>query len=194
MASTTSQSVHIGEFRGAPFMAKVSTLGSGNPTIALTYTGYTTFDYNVPQFLTRYFAFYGIETPALSMPRTGSGTYSGIVTGYGASYGPDGGQTNNYTLSGTGTLTANFAASTIASTLSISGRTLDGNATLRDFGSFSHTGSYSGNTFFLGVNRNSLAGHFFGPAANEVAAIFGITNFATTERVELDGLFLGKRP
>lgn len=194
LASTTSQSVHIGEFRGAPFMAKVSTLGSGNPTIALTYTGYTTFDYNVPQFLTRYFAFYGIETPALSMPRTGSGTYSGIVTGYGASYGPDGGQTNNYTLSGTGTLTANFAASTIASTLSISGRTLDGNATLRDFGSFSHTGSYSGNTFFLGVNRNSLAGHFFGPAANEVAAIFGITNFATTERVELDGLFLGKRP
>lgn len=194
LASTTSQSVHIGDFRGAPFTAKVSTLGSGNPTIALTYTGYASMDYNVPQFLTRYYAIYGIETPALSMPRTGSGTYTGIVTGYGATYGSNGAQSNTYVLSGTGSLTANFAASSIASTLNISGLTLDGNATPRDFGNFNHSGSYTGNSFFLGSNRDSLAGRFFGPAANEVAAIFGLTNFGVTERVELDGLFLGKRP
>jgi hypothetical protein len=104
LASTTSQSVHIGDFRGAPFTAKVSTLGSGNPTIALTYTGYASMDYNVPQFLTRYYAIYGIETPALSMPRTGSGTYTGIVTGYGATYGSNGAQSNTYVLSGTGSI------------------------------------------------------------------------------------------
>jgi hypothetical protein len=193
-ASTAEGSVYRGTFLGTDYVAFISQPGSTNPRIALTYTSYSTFA--VRDTRVRYYNHHGIATPDVQMPRTGNATYNGVITGFGTVT-SDVGSVTDYNLAGTGTLTASFGSSSFVSDLAINGRSTDTNA-LRDFGSFNFTGNILGSRLNAGVNGRSLAGQFYGPGAAELAALFNIVVSGPpvptpTERVELNGLFLGKK-
>ncbi|MCL6251742.1 hypothetical protein M3P36_11910 [Altererythrobacter sp. KTW20L] len=87
----------------------------------------------------------------------------------------------------------------ISTTLNIQGTALEGGAS-RNFGTFAYDSLIEGNTISTACNRCGLRGTFYGPKADEVAAIFGISAFngeaggpPSTERTDLDGLFLGRK-
>lgn len=132
------------------------------------------------------------------MPRSGTGTYNGVIIGQGVSDLSGGSFTQTlYDLGGTGRLTANFGDASFASTLSITGRSRT-DSSQRNFGDFVLNGTITGNVFNQPTNGRSLVGTFYGPEAAELAALFNIIDFATpipgtNERIELNGLFLGKK-
>lgn len=197
-ASNAERSVYRGTFLGTDYVATISRPGNANPLIALTYTSWSTFA--VRDGRVRYYNHHGLATPDLAMPRSGSATYNGVVTGFGTSSPAPGGamfDPINYNLSGTGSLTANFGNSSFSSRLDIAG-TPEGSTAVRTFGQFDFNGSITGNRFSGGINGNSLMGAFYGPEAAELAGLFNIIVnagpvTAPTERIELNGLFLGKK-
>ncbi|MCA0208010.1 MAG: transferrin-binding protein-like solute binding protein [Proteobacteria bacterium] len=199
-ASDASFTAYTGTFQGAPFTAKTSLPGASNPTIALTYTGYATMAYGLPQFRTNYFAVYGVGTPALNMPRTGSATFDGILAGHGSVEVRNAGANGTldfYNLSGTSRMVADFATASFASTFGINGiNTVD--QSNRSFGNFSVNGTITGATFSGGINGNSFAGQFFGPNANEFGGIFDFftTTMPTADQsilTRLQGIAVGGR-
>lgn len=195
-ASNAEGSIYRGTFEGLDYVAFISQPGSSNPRIALTYTSYSTFA--VRDGRVNYYNHHGLATPELAMPRAGSATYNGVIIGQGISdLSGDAFTQTIYDLGGTGLLTANFSDLSFASTLSITGQSRTDN-TQRNFGAFDFNGSITGNRFGVPTNGRSLVGAFYGPEAAELAALFNIIDFAmpnpgTNERIELNGLFLGKK-
>jgi hypothetical protein len=177
----------------------VSVPGATNPTIALTYTGYASIEYHVPSFRSHYFTHYGLATPSLVMPRSGTANYTGVVTGYGVAS-PEIGTSarTEYALTGTGTLLADFGTASLTSTMNITGAALD-NSGNRDFGSFVHNGSIVQNTFSARGIVGSVSGTFYGPNADEFAGIFALTQSVPVgtgtdiQRIDLNGIFAGRR-
>ncbi len=201
--STAALTGHSASLDGRPVTALLSVPGASNPTIALSYTGYASLNYDPGgTFARRIFAHYGLATPSQTMPRSGTGVYNGIVTGHGTSeVGVPGTSTatTDYALTGTGTLTADFSAGSLASTMAIQG-SATGTGAARDFGTFTHNGTITGTTFFAGVNGDSLRGQFYGPNAEEFAALLNIVRLLggigtpTQDQVTLNGIYVGRRP
>lgn len=112
---------------------------------------------------------YGLKTPKNAVT-TGTATYATYL---------DGTYINNersYDVDGTGSLAANFAAGTLTFGATMTGSAAS--APTLDFGTINGTGRItSGNTTFSGNGTNGtysmgMNGNFYGPTANEVAAVF----------------------
>ena len=122
---------------------------------------------------------YGVETPDADLPRTGSATYAVDLLGAMTAAGEEG----PLSIEGEGTIVANFLSGAIDANARYIEYRGDGsrtsNSTFDGIFSASAQLSASGNTFsgtgFVnGRNRydGSIDGRFYGPAADEVGAIF----------------------
>ncbi|KHS48077.1 hypothetical protein NJ75_01265 [Novosphingobium subterraneum] len=145
-------------YRGADYTARVFKFGSGNPSIALTYTSFAevvrTDTVDGRQVATHYYVPFGGLTPSFQIPRTGSASYSGVVYGYGR----NGATQREASLSGTSTFTADFAAGTGSAVLALTATDVGNNAT-SSLGNFTYSGSLAGNCPGCGVgNTFSLRG------------------------------------
>lgn len=121
------------------------------------------------------FVVFGQKTPAASVPRTGSGSYSTVLDGIFVN------SAGVYAVTGTGNLTANFGAGTISYDATASGAregggpgiafgTMTGSGSIAfNGGTYSGTGTANGNGYALDLN-----GAFYGPAAQEVGGTFRI--------------------
>ncbi|NLR37828.1 transferrin-binding protein-like solute binding protein [Novosphingobium sp. ERW19] len=172
-------------YRGADYTARVFKVGSGNPSIALTYTSFAevvrTDTVDGRQVATHYYVPFGGLTPSFQIPRTGSASYSGVVYGYGR----NGATQREASLSGTSTFTADFAAGTGSAVLALTATDVGNNAT-SSLGNFTYSGSLAGNCPGCGVGNtftlrgtgtdvlstSFLNGMFFGANAAEWGGSF----------------------
>jgi C-lobe and N-lobe beta barrels of Tf-binding protein B len=119
---------------------------------------------------------FGIATPDGSVPRTGQAGFALLLTGSIA----ETGAANLQTISGQGTMTANFATGAMTTQGSLNNYF---GANFTAIGAFNGTATLAGNanTFsgtlnFTGVGAYSgpLRGRFYGPAINEIGAVFSL--------------------
>jgi len=123
---------------------------------------------------------FGTKTPASAIPHTGSASYSTILDGTWVN------SAGAYAVSGSGTFNAYFGSGTIGYSTTATGTPEAGGAvinfgTLTGTGSiayasagFKGTGTFNGNGYALDVN-----GNFYGPAYDEIGAIFKLRGNAT---------------
>ncbi|MBI5918411.1 MAG: transferrin-binding protein-like solute binding protein [Nitrosomonadales bacterium] len=142
-----------------------------------------------------------------TMPVVGNATYAGVTSA--SSLTTVGGGTSLYQLSGNISLTANFASGTIAGNITNISAVNNAGAAPVAAGAFNNvtlSGTISGNAFNgtttagalpVGVNPASIAagttgtvaGHFYGPTANEVSGVWGMA----TSTVQAQGSFGAKK-
>ena len=202
-ASDVTNSTRTGAFR-------ISKPGPGNPLVALTYTGFGTFESvmkkedSTPPYTDFAFGF-GQSTPASAMPRTGSANYSGVILGYSGV--PSDGTTRPYAISGDARMAYDFGASTLTGTL-------DPVATDRDTGTSYALGAYAftgqgnaGKSTFaatfdkainlpIGGNTNgAINGQFTGPHAEEFYAAWhaGMIDPKGGRNIDMGGVIVGKQ-
>lgn len=167
---------------------------SASPTTGLQYSAFGLWDKYPLNASTKTFTFGGYAGGGnftMTMPTTGSATYTGRAAAY------ELGNSMIYDLRGNLNLTANFAASTI--TGSMTGMTAYDNtgAAAGLFNNVALAGTISGNAFTgtatagalpAGTNAAAIAagtagtssGHFYGPAANEVTGLWGMSGGGVT--------------
>jgi hypothetical protein len=146
-----------------------------------------------------YFA-YGVPTPSLNAPRSGTGTYVGIALGTGIveTRNNNGSTHNLYDLAGTNVFNANFASSAFTSTLQLTGTDRSNGASV-NFSPYSFNGTIFRQTFTTADNGRTMNGSFFGQNADEMGAYFRIIDTAIgsnpTDTVLSDfyGAIVGKR-
>jgi hypothetical protein len=180
--------------------------GPDNAVLALTYASFADITVNqisipgnasLSNYVQHYYLPFGLQTPAASMPTSGSASYAGVA--YGDAYATASGVGLGLTpptptpFSGTSTLTANFASATFTTTLDL-GPVGGGSA----FGSFTLNGSLSGNQIYGfarpgGGQATFIEGNFFGPAANEFGAVFSTFNDTPGGRTTVIGVTGGKK-
>lgn len=150
--------------------------GASNPTISLTYSTYGAWQHieqvaNGIDVRTAFYTF-GIKTKASDMPRSGSASYQTTLDGQFAS------ASGVYALSGDSDLIADFGAGTVGFTMNPIGQNIfDGS--IKTFGTLAGNGNinFDASSFSaqnsLGQGYNvTLRGGFYGPQANEIGAIF----------------------
>ena len=203
-------SINIGAYGGAP-------VSSGHSNLDWTRVGYWstggTWDYWEADVVHRGVFVTGFETPASAMPTVGSATYSGLASGsvfYPVSIGSGAALCNCSELSITGkaSFTADFGARSVTGSLTemwAGGDPWTDGSVGGPWNDVAFTSAISGNRF-SGTSRASTApsgglslaigatgtveGKFFGPAAQEAAAVWTLfdgTNAAI-------GTLTGKRP
>ncbi|MBI5918412.1 MAG: transferrin-binding protein-like solute binding protein [Nitrosomonadales bacterium] len=143
----------------------------------------------------------------LAMPVVGTASYTGKSSG--SVIAITGATATQYALSGNISLTADFAASTVAGNITNISAVNNTTGVAVAAGSFNNvalSGTISGNAFNgtatagaapVGVNPASItagasgtvAGHFYGPAANEAAGVWGMS----TSTVQAAGSFGAKQ-
>ena len=169
--------------------------GATNPTIQLSYVSFGHWRKITPgggnfgdtAQSDTYFV-YGFKTPKGSMPVTGTATYTTLLDGTYTD--PD----RSYDIDGAGTLTANFASNTLGFSASATATPASGPGF--HFGTINGTGTIksSASSFTASGNNGtygmSVAGYFFGPAANEVGGVFQIGG----PRGNGNGAMVGKQP
>lgn len=147
--------------------------GAGNPAIQLSYVQYgewkrtSTADGTTSTNDT--YLVFGSKTPAASVPRTGSASYTTMFDGTFVD------KNGGHALDGTGTLTANFSSASIGYTANINGV---------PSGALAFAGSGSINFRSAGFSANGAAGgysfnmngNFYGPAYQEVGGLFHLWN------------------
>ena len=133
----------------------------------------------------------GFETPGSAMPTSGSATYKGFVSG--AVVLPDGYVTKTASLYGTATVTANFASGALTGGSSdIVATPGDGSATeawnslsfngniasgMNSFTGTTTSADAPGHTYSLSGTANGyLAGKFYGTTAQELGAIWNLSD------------------
>lgn len=165
---------------------------SASPTTGLQYSIFGTWDKYPSNASTMTFGGYaGGGNFTMSMPTTGSATYTGRAAAYVL------GNSVLYDLGGSLNLTANFAASTITGSMTgMTARDSTG-AAAGLFNNVALAGTISGNAFTgtatagalpAGTNAAAIAagtagtssGHFYGPAANEVTGLWGMSGGGVT--------------
>lgn len=189
---------------GNPAVLSLYKIGSANQELALTYSSFVSWSdapNSVAEFgkpFTSNYMVYGMLTPReLLAGRTGSASYNGVVYG-------KGGATSGavYDVRGTSRFDVDFSASSYSGSLGLKGTTLEG--TLTDFGDF----GFSGSLAFGQMLETPLTGatspdggsyirpSFFGPSGQEIGASFllRIGTPATTDRIEIGGIAVAKRP
>lgn len=185
--------------------------GSGNPTLALTYTSLadltTTTNRSGLAVTTQYLTAFGVQTPNGDMPRSGTANYSGILVGRGNQVG----FSNDAVLSGTSAMAINFATGSGTASLNINATDKLSSAQMA-IGTFTFTGgnnaispgARNGFTFNPATYSNlpaggavsgQFSGAFYGPAAEEFGGAFNLQvttgQVANTSRFE--GAAVGKR-
>lgn len=186
--------------------------GASNPTLALTYVSFANIRSSIPNGSgwvnhVEYYAPFGVVTPAVSVPKTGTASYSGIIYGS-ATQVSAGGATSQYALSGSSTLAVDFGASTLAATLNFTGTPTGGGAGT-SLGSVTMNGTLgkdaAGNSSFSAsayggstpetFNNGNLQGAFYGPAANEFGFSFANTQGVSggSPRIQAQGVSVGKK-
>lgn len=189
---------------------RISRPGPANPVVALTYTGFGTFESvlvrpdSYPPYGDLAFAF-GEATPASAVPTSGSATYSGVVLGYSGA--PSDGTMRPYAISGDAHMAYNFGAATLTGTL-------DPVATDRDTGTAYALGAYTftgqgttGKATFaatfdkainvqgLGNTKGAINGQFTGPHAEEFYASWhaGMIDPKGGSNLDMGGVIVGKQ-
>ena len=186
MRDTTTSDATFDRYSGTGYdvTTKILRSGSSNPTIKLDYVSFADLSFRLgsPSDNPRYFDFttvFGMNTPILQMPRTGSASYAGIASG-GAQTFTEAAGLKYYALSGTSQFNFDFTNFGMTGSLALTGvNRADG--AVRDFGNFAFTGSAPfGNigpaTFYGNFNNigGSITGSFFGPRAPELGAVFAM--------------------
>lgn len=154
--------------------------GAANPLIALTYASYGHWRKTTPGAAwngdtgqSDTWFVYGIKTSAAQMPRTGSASYMTVLDGTFAD------KTALYAVSGTGSILADFGAGSLGFSATALGTPESG--PLLDFGTITGTGSIKTNSASFsakgsaGGYKMDMSGYFFGPAAEEVGAVFRLS-------------------
>ncbi len=168
-------------------------LGSSNPEIALTYADFA--DILGPM---RQYVAFGMITPSVQFPKTGTLTYSGILRGSGVSqsFGSSPDTTASFDLTGTSQITVQNNTLQSFVTLNPIARNL-ATGVSTDLGPMSKQiflfATRSGMEFQSVVSTEGvIAGAFFGPNAEEAAGtfIFKNTNGGPSE---LAGVFAAKK-
>lgn len=109
----------------------------------------------------------GSPTLASDMPRSGTANYA-VAAGGALAQG-----SNTYTLNGnsSATFSANFAANSVSTSLTLAGTLQPNGTTVTSFGTYSGTGTISGNGISGAISGGSMTGNFsgafFGPQALE---------------------------
>jgi hypothetical protein len=146
--------------------------GASNPVIQLTYVLYGEWTRsstaNGATSVNDTFLVGGSKTPASSMPRTGSASYTTMydgtfVDGNGA-----------HALNGSGGITANFGAGSLNYTASING-VPSGSLAFTGTGSIDSKNSAFSSTSSSGGYSFSQNGIFYGPKANEIGGLFRLS-------------------
>jgi hypothetical protein len=121
---------------------------------------------------------YGVETPDSALPRTGSGGYAVDLVGALNGEVPS-------ILSGDGTLSVNFGSGAVATSGTLTEYSIDAAPLVLSTGTFSGQAQLSsstnafGGTFGLTATNTfsgGLNGRFYGPLAEEVGAVWSVTN------------------
>ena len=185
--------------------ARILNPGANNPAIQLSYVSFADITQTMPNSFTGttypvdYFLVFGQTTPSVSMPTTGSASYSGVVYGFGSYPSLS---TGEVSVGGTGSLSVNFNGGTLSSTLNLTATPVGGGSS-QSMGSFALTGSiYSGSSTFsaggsFAGGGAGMRGSFYGPSANEVGAAFRVNatsaTASTTGPFNVVGAFVGKK-
>ncbi|MFD2782802.1 transferrin-binding protein-like solute binding protein [Novosphingobium pokkalii] len=189
---------------------RISRPGPANPVVALTYTGFGTFESATvrPDTGSPYsdFAFaFGEATPASAVPTSGSATYSGVILGYSGA--PSDGTTRPYAISGEAHMAYNFAGSTLTGTLNPVATDRDtGTAYALDAYTFTGQGTAGKATFAatfdkainvlgLGNTNGAINGQFTGPHAEEFYASWhaGMIDPKGGSNLDMGGVIVGKQ-
>jgi hypothetical protein len=195
VASDASYDVFTASLAGEPYRISILKALPSNPTLALSYTSLaeivgTTSRSPVLPSDRRYVAF-GLTTPNLQMPVSGTATYNGVAVGVGAA--DVSGATHQYDLAGTTSMIVNFATSRFTSTLDLIGSDISSHAA-RTFSTENFSGDLSLNTFSTHFNGHTYQGKFYGPGAQEIGGIFDVDELdAQGSRTVLQGAFVGKK-
>lgn len=167
--------------------------GAGFVNYGLSYTEFGAWSQTDPtgvQSSTGYFS-YGFETPPVAMPATGTATY--VQTGgvNGTVFVRSGNGVVEATVSGDASLTANFATGGVSGNftnmsaynsgrftpwndVSVTGTVAAGS---NSFSGSTATASAPGGSFGLSGNASGhINGSFYGPAANEIGAVWTLSN------------------
>jgi hypothetical protein len=203
-ADAANSNATFAAYSGPNYTARMFNTGSGNPVIQLSYTTFA----SVTQTLTEpgssqsypktTYILYGLPTQSLSMPTSGTASYSGVAYGSGTMVG------NTVDVTGTGTMSANFGAGTISATLNLHYSPAPNYYDVPGSDTITYQGVISGNSFSTNANRTvnsnanypatgSFAGTFNGPAANEVGATWALQYDTISSRSNLAGVFVGKK-
>lgn len=156
-------------------LASLNYTALGNWVVIVPATGLAT---NMASYVT------GYQTPVASMPTTGTASYGGNGTVVGSVLLP-GGQTGAQLL-GTSSLTANFGTGSLTGSFTNMTATPVTGGAATPWNNVSVTGSISGasftgqtatsstpsSTYALGAASGTIKGGFYGPAANEVGAVW----------------------
>lgn len=155
-------------------------LGAGNPLIVLSYVDYGQWRRTSPgtggSNVNDTYLVFGNRTPAASVPKTGSGSYTTIVDGTFVN------KNGVYAVSGSGTFTANFGANSIAYNQTATGSRESGGSSI-NFGTLTGAGSISTTSRgFAGTGtanaegyKLDVNGNFYGPAAQELGGVFKLS-------------------
>jgi hypothetical protein len=186
-----------------PYTARLLNLAATNPTLKLTYSGLGSYVMpvdTVRNITDRHYFVYGVPTPSLNAPRSGTGTYVGIALGTGIveTRNNNGSTHNLYDLAGTNVFNANFASSAFTSTLQLTGTDRSNGASV-NFSPYSFNGTIFRQTFTTADNGRTMNGSFFGQNAEEMGAYFRIfdtvigANPTDTVLSDFYGAIVGKR-
>jgi hypothetical protein len=137
----------------------------------------------------RNFFVFGLNTPGVLRPLSGSATYTGILRGYGT-VGPLGYLGD---LTGSSALSANFGDGTVEMQIDVS----TAEATQRDVGQYTFNGQIASNGFF-GNGPSGLSGtfqgDFFGPNVDEFGAVWKVYDPLSAGGItKINGVAVGKK-
>ncbi|MGR4892172.1 transferrin-binding protein-like solute binding protein [Sphingopyxis sp. LARHCG72] len=210
--STASIAVYTPALANDTATVRIFKPGGSNPVLALSYASFATIT-SAPKMLpdvqrtTTLSYLYGIQTPRLQMPTSGSASYAGIIAGGGSVY--QNGTAASYDLGGTSRFAMDFKAATFTGSLDITGVSM-ADASSRQFGIFGISGSIEGNIGVGGqgsfatangqitganVETNSFNGAFFGPRGVEFGGVFAISQRVpgtVTNQIFLEGVTVAK--
>jgi len=142
---------------------------------------------------------FGQQTPAASIPRSGSASYSAVLDGTYQS------GSNTYRLGGTASYVANFGNATM-SVSATPVATHVSNGSQLNFGTLTGGGyiyfggsptgggySFTAITPYIGTTRYASYGNFYGPQANEIGGVFTLKSSVGGAPGEGAGAFVGKQ-
>lgn len=158
----------------------LSVPGSANPRLELTYLSYGIWQPNrdtIPTSVINRSFFFGVETPAADLPRSGGALYNGVIAGTWMS----GASTYRLDDRSDGSVLANFYTGEVRTTMSLVGTEIN-QGTIRELGRVDGYGSIAGGTSHFtgtmtGTNNDysgNFQGAFHGPAHQEAGVSFAL--------------------
>lgn len=138
---------------------------AGTPPIQLSYTSFGLWTTTNGSIAASNSFVFGQQTPAASVPTSGTATYQAFVAARQTEMGAV--PFNETNISGSATFSADFGAGKVSTALSLIGKTFDGTAPING-------NAFSGQLNLAGTSTGSFAGNFFGPSAQEMGYGFYI--------------------